>query len=123
VSKQQAFDRATGEPIDPTMLKTYAEALTQFHLSTEDKFENGDFCDTGRTERRHVVAVSVGLIGKEANKAGARGEADPTTSARAKLYYPALDRAVRDVTPLHCRALALNCRTIERRHGVVPLAT
>jgi hypothetical protein len=63
-----AFDRATGKPIPVDQLKTYAEALQQFHLHPEDKFLNGDFLDRGRTQRRHVVATDIRLIGKESNK-------------------------------------------------------
>ncbi len=81
IAVANAFDRETGHNVDVTELKTYAEALAQFHLSTEDKFENGDFFDIGETRRRHVVAKSVGLIGKEANKVGPTGEPDPVASA------------------------------------------
>jgi len=35
----------------------------------------------GRTERRQVVATGIALIGKEANRVGASGEADPIRSA------------------------------------------
>lgn len=73
---EKAFDRITGEGVCEAELKTYRAALAQFHLSTEDKFENGDFANVGETWRRHVVAESVGLIGKEANRVGASGEAD-----------------------------------------------
>jgi hypothetical protein len=76
-----AFDRVTGESVDPEQLKTCAEALVQYHLSCEDKFVNGQFLDRGRTERRHVVATGVELIGKEANCVGESGEADPVSSA------------------------------------------
>ena len=78
-----AFDRDSGEPINPAALKTYAEALAQFHISTEDKFENGDFCDRGRTERRHVVAERIMLIGKEANRVGEGGENEPGRTVQA----------------------------------------
>jgi hypothetical protein len=37
-------------------------------LRPEAKFLNGDFFDRGRTERRHVIAVQILYIGKEANK-------------------------------------------------------
>ena len=47
---------------------TYAEALAQYHLRPEAKFLYGEFCDRGRTERRHVVATQIVHIGKEANK-------------------------------------------------------
>jgi hypothetical protein len=63
-----AFDRETGKPVAASLLMTYAEALAQYHLRPEAKFLNGDFCDRGRTERRHVVATQVIHIGKEANK-------------------------------------------------------
>ena len=39
------FDRVTGESVEPEQLKTYAEALAQYHLSCEDKFSNGQFVD------------------------------------------------------------------------------
>jgi hypothetical protein len=46
-------------------------------LSSEGKFENGQFLDHGRTERRHIVATYFILIGKEANRIGDSGETDP----------------------------------------------
>ena len=82
---QQAFDRDTGDSINPRLLKTYAEALAQFHLNAEDKFENGDYYDTGKTTRRHVEVKSVGLIGKEANKVDASGAADPVISSQIEM--------------------------------------
>ena len=63
-----AFDRETGKPICATELKTYAEALAQYHLRPETKFLNGDYRDRGLTERRHVIATKLLHIGKEANK-------------------------------------------------------
>lgn len=53
----------------------------QYHLSPEDKFTNGQFLDRGRTERRHVVATGFAWIGKEANRVGESGEANPVNSA------------------------------------------
>jgi hypothetical protein len=64
----RAFDRETGKPIPANELKTYAQALTQFHLRPEAKFENGDYLDHGHTRRRHVQAAQVNYIGKEANR-------------------------------------------------------
>ena len=75
------FDRETGEPVIADQLKTYAEALAQYHLSPESKFENGRHWDRGRTERRHVVATGFVLIGKEANRVGESGEEDPVGCA------------------------------------------
>lgn len=74
---ESAFDRLTGERVNREQLKTYAEALGQYHLSPEDKFLNGQFLDRGRTERRHVIATEFVLIGKEANQVGESGGADP----------------------------------------------
>ena len=65
---QFAFDRETGNSVQADLLMTYAEALAQYHLRPEAKFLNGDFFDRGRTERRHVVALQILHIGKEANK-------------------------------------------------------
>lgn len=77
----KVFDRITGKAISPEQLKTYAEVLAQYHLSCEDKFENGQFLDRGRTEQRHVVATGFVWIGKEANQVGDSGEEDPIWSA------------------------------------------
>ena len=74
---EKCFDRVTGKPVTPDQLKTYAEVLCQYHLSSESKFENGEFRDKGATKRRHVVAESYVLIGKEANKVGESGELYP----------------------------------------------
>jgi hypothetical protein len=65
---QRVFDRETGKPISADRLISYAEALAQYHLRPEAKFLNGDFCDRGRTKRRHVVVTQIVHIGKEANK-------------------------------------------------------
>jgi len=80
----KVFDRITGRPVHPEQLKTYTEVLAQYHLSSEDKFLNGQFRDRGRTERRHVVATGQVWIGKEANQVGESGEADPIWSAVEK---------------------------------------
>jgi len=71
------FDRITGEFIPSDRLKTYAEALSQYHLSPETKFANADFFDRGRSQRRHVVVTGIVLIGKEANRIGEGAERDP----------------------------------------------
>jgi hypothetical protein len=66
--KAKYFDRETGEPVAKSKLKTYEESLAQYHIHPEEKFLNGNFCDTGKTQRRHVVVSSIQHIGKEANK-------------------------------------------------------
>ena len=75
------FGRITGEFIPSDKLKTYEEALSQYYLSPETKFFNADYFDRGRTERRNVVATGIVLIGKEANRIGESGQADPIVSA------------------------------------------
>jgi transcriptional regulator with XRE-family HTH domain len=62
------FDRLTGEAVPQESLKTYEEALAQYHLHPEAKFRNGDYVDRGPTSRRHVLATSLEHIGKEANR-------------------------------------------------------
>jgi hypothetical protein len=65
---RNCFDREHGGAISPDRLKTYREALAQYHLSPESKFLNGDYLDRGSTIRRHVEAVAIHHIGKEANR-------------------------------------------------------
>jgi hypothetical protein len=65
---RSAFDRLTQGRVNKRDLQTYAEALAGYHLSAESKFRNGDRFDVGRTERRHVHATGVELIGKEADQ-------------------------------------------------------
>ena len=77
LAASQVFDRDTGDPVSADQLKTVAEALALYHLSTEDKFENGEPWDTGPTRRRHIEVTGMTLIGKEANKVGEAGEIDP----------------------------------------------
>lgn len=64
----ECFDRETGETISPQYLRTYEEALAQYHLHPEAKFHNGDYLDSGVTQRRHIIATAVEHIGKEANR-------------------------------------------------------
>lgn len=62
-----AFCRDSGEPVQPDMLKSYAEALAQYHLHPESKFLNGSYGEKGTTQRRHVQMSGVFNIGKESN--------------------------------------------------------
>lgn len=62
------FDRVTGAAVAPDRLKTYAEALSNYHLHPEAKFLNGDYLDRGATARRHVQVAGIRYIGKEANR-------------------------------------------------------
>lgn len=84
LAASQVFDRETGEPVPLDQLKTVAEALAMYHLSTEDKFDNGGPWDIGPTRRRHVQVSVISLIGKEANKVGDSGETDPVSTVVAE---------------------------------------
>jgi hypothetical protein len=68
IAVKHCFDRDTKKPIPLAVLKTYAQALAQYHLHEEWKFEHADFLDRGETLRWHVVAPFVEYIGKEANR-------------------------------------------------------
>jgi hypothetical protein len=78
---EKAFDRATSAKVDPSELRTYAEALALYHVSAEEKFENGGPADVGPTRRRHLHITLVGVIGKEANQVGEAGEEDGESEA------------------------------------------
>ena len=72
-----AFCRETGQRVCPTQLRTYAQALAEFHISSESKFENGEALSSGTTQRRHIKTKICHLIGKEGNKVGDGGEEEP----------------------------------------------
>ena len=62
-----AFDRDTGEAISASSLKSYADALAQYHLQPESKFLNADYFNRGTTLRRHVKMTGTQHIGKESH--------------------------------------------------------
>ncbi len=62
-----AFDRESGESLPASALKSYADALAQYHLSPESKFLNAAPFDRGATVRRHVRMVGTQHIGKESH--------------------------------------------------------
>jgi transcriptional regulator with XRE-family HTH domain len=62
------LDRETGRPVPRDQLKSYWDALAQYHLHPESKFHNGDYTDRGFTRRRHIRALATEYIGKEANR-------------------------------------------------------
>ncbi|MGI8483116.1 MAG: hypothetical protein ACR2OU_02490, partial [Thermomicrobiales bacterium] len=68
LAAERCFDRMTGEPVSHETLKTYRQALNQYHLHPETKFAHGDYLEAGMTERRHIRALAVEHIGKEANR-------------------------------------------------------
>jgi hypothetical protein len=68
VAAEHCFDRDTRKPISPAFLKTYSQALAQYHLHPESKFEHAEYFDRGETLRWHVHMPFVEYIGKEANR-------------------------------------------------------
>jgi hypothetical protein len=50
------------------VLRSYRQALVQYHLHPEAKFEGGDYTDAGVLQRRHITVAYVEHIGKEANR-------------------------------------------------------
>jgi hypothetical protein len=69
VAAWSCFDRENnGEPVSPERLRTYKQALAQYHISPESKFLHGEPYDTGPTQRRYVEIITVNFIGKETNR-------------------------------------------------------
>jgi hypothetical protein len=65
---RSSFDRNTGKPVPLRLLKSYAQALAQYHLHPEAKFLNAEYLDSGVTGRRHVEVAAVAYVGKEAHR-------------------------------------------------------
>lgn len=68
IAAARCFDRMSGDPVRQETLKTYRQALNQYHLHPETKFANGNYLEMGPTGRRHIQVVSIDRIGKEANR-------------------------------------------------------
>ena len=88
-----AFCRETAQRVCPTQLRTYAQALAEFHISSESKFENGEALSSGPTQRRHIDAKICHLIGKEGNKIGEGGELQPDSFPELKFTTKLITRA------------------------------
>ncbi len=65
---EDCFDRETSKPVPSQHLKSYQEALAQYHLHPEAKFHGGDWLDCGVASRRHIITTVVEHVGKEANR-------------------------------------------------------
>ncbi|MGB3317437.1 MAG: hypothetical protein WA978_03960 [Sphingopyxis granuli] len=101
------FDRETGKPVDPAILRTYAEALAQYHISPEAKFLNGDFLNRGTTRRRHVYVTHIQHIGKEADDWERRAALGQTADME-------VDYGVSDVDRSRVETQARNARITEQ---------
>lgn len=64
---RNAFDRETGKPVPVQWLKTYSQVLAQYHQHSEAPFRGGSYVQRGTLSRRHVQAIAIRHIGKEAH--------------------------------------------------------
>jgi len=142
---EACFDRDTGKPVPRDYLKSYQEALAQYHLHPEAKFQNGDYTDSGVTNRRHIIATAIEYIGKEANRweeqfyLGLESEAqtkygtapedqerilDIIRLAGEKFGQRALAKAarvsLREVSAVLCGKRGLASATLEKLYRTVP---
>lgn len=62
-----AFDRERDQPVPSSWLKSHGRSLVRYHLHPETKFWGGDYDQRGTLRRRHVCAISLQAIGKEAD--------------------------------------------------------
>lgn len=65
---ERCFDRESSESIAADQLRSVRQALAMFHVHPESKFDGGNYTDRGFTRRRHVKAIAIEHIGKEANR-------------------------------------------------------
>ena len=88
-----AFDRETGEGVPAHWLETYGRNLAQYHLHPEVKFWGGGWTERGPVRRRHVEAIAVQHIGKEADRWEERQYVGAEEDDRAAEYgFTAEDR-------------------------------
>jgi hypothetical protein len=114
---RHVFNRLTGGPIQAMELKSYDEALAQFHLHPEAKFLNADFTDAGITGRRHVLVTHVEHIGKEANRWDEQLHLGADPSARTS-YGVAPDDLVRCKGRITASAGRHRVRSLARAAGI-----
>lgn len=60
VAAARCFDRVTSASVSQETLKTYRQALNQYHLHPETKFAHGDYLDAGPTARGDEPASECG---------------------------------------------------------------
>lgn len=115
----KCFDRGTGRPIDPSLLKTYRQALAQYHLHPETKFLGGGYLDHGVTRRRRIVASSVECIGKEANRWEEQAYLGLDPGAQI-MYGQAPDARLERIERLRSATRCYSVRNLARRAGIDP---
>ncbi len=124
-AQEGCFDRETGEPVPPEQLKSYQEALAQYHLHPEAKFHNGDYLDCGVTQRRHIRAMVTEYIGKEANRWEEQLHLGLDLDAQTEYGLPPEEReralgAARGVADTHAPASGGSGRLPQRAVGGTP---
>jgi hypothetical protein len=104
---EQAFDRETGDPVPGNTLKSFRSALARYHLHPEAKFLNADYLDSGHCRRRHIVAIQINYIGKEADR------------LEEQFYLGAAEDAVVDygVSPKEISTVRQRVQTLIQRLG------
>jgi hypothetical protein len=114
---QACFDRDTGIVIPIDVLKTYKDALTQYHLRPEHKFLNSNYMDRGTTKRRRVKPIAVRNIGKEANRWEEKFYLGSEESAEIN-YGLAPQDSKAFLDKLRARIIVVGQREISRRTGI-----
>lgn len=113
----RCFDRETGEPVDRALLKTYRQALAQYHLHPESKFLGGGYLERGETKRRHIIASSVDCIGKEANRWEEQAHLGQDDTAQIVYGLP-LETTEADFDRLRHHLWRFPIRTLAREAGL-----
>ncbi len=113
------FDRETGTPVSAERLKTYREALAQYHLHPEAKFHEGDYLDSGVTVRRHIVPMSTHHIGKEANRWEEQYHLGIEEDAQVE-YGTRLDEDIQAVDDVIPAVRGLGITAVARATGLSP---
>ncbi|MGO9330532.1 MAG: hypothetical protein ACLQJ0_20780 [Steroidobacteraceae bacterium] len=113
---KNCFDRDTGMPIPVIALKTYAEALAQYPLRPEHKFQNGNYTDRGITMRRHVTPLTIRQIGKESNRWEERSFVGDDDGAEIDYGAATNSEAMNDA--LRAQIIAAGQRRVARDSGV-----
>jgi hypothetical protein len=125
VAVTRCFDRETGEPVPAELLKTYQQAVAQYHLHPESKFIGGNYTDSGVLRRRHVqVPATDGIeqIGKEANHWEERSQTGDDPASQIKYGRSGGSRdELRDRVACACEAHGVRAvaRAADLAHSVV----
>jgi hypothetical protein len=113
----RCFDRDTDMAVPKGALKSYKDALAQYHLRPEHKFHNGNYRGRGITSRRCVRPINIRQIGKESNRWGEKFYLGSAESAEIE-YGSAPTDSKRAHDILRKKISAIGQREVARRSGV-----